>query len=76
MDESVAFHIEEYFFVDNFDQIIEKLPIIKSTTLFSPRFPTFPIVDFIILNGSAECHLFQVTVPMYQSSATREHGFG
>ena len=65
MDELVAFPMEEYFFVDNFDHIIGNLLSSQGTTLFSSRFPTFPIVDFIILNGSAECHLFQVTAPMY-----------
>ena len=64
MDESVAFHIKEYFFIDCIDRIIKKLPTITRTTLFSSRFTNFPIVNFIILNGSAECHLFQVTAPM------------
>ena len=29
MDESVAFHGEEYFFVDNFYHIIAKLPYLR-----------------------------------------------
>ena len=72
MDESVAFHIEEYFFIDRIDRIIKKLPAITRTTLFSSRFPNLPIVDFIIVNGSAECHLFQVTLTIDGHSKSAE----
>ena len=65
MDELIAFPMEEYFFVDNFDHIIANLLSIHGATLLSARFSNFPIVDFIIMNGSAECHLFRVTAPMY-----------
>ena len=72
MDESVAFHIEEYFFIDRIDRIIKKLPAITRTTLFSSRFTNFPFVDFIIVNVSAECHLFQVTVNIEGHSKSAE----
>ena len=72
MDESVAFHIEEYFFIDRIDRIIKKLPAITRTTLFSSRFTNFPFVDFIIVNVFAECHLFQVTVNIEGHSKSAE----
>ena len=39
----------------------------------APRFPNFPIVGFIFVNGSTECHLFQVTLTIDGHSKSAEN---